>query len=239
MSTKQSPMIAKYQRFRVFWRSLNPGDTSVRGTGLSRCRTGTTVLAGRSVVDAWWTPLVAMSGGSMAVQSRTYFLDKARDLASARFAPRVVSMSPYDVAVDDFLTRYASTLTSFDSTAAANLWATPGMILDDRSAGVIEDRETMAQGLERAYNLYRELGLAAVGHECLKVDPLTDVIKLVHVRWHFYDADGNELTDSNAHYIVRRDNDRLYACVCIQVDDAEKIQALATERGIDLSDGSR
>lgn len=79
-------MIAKYQRFRVFWRSLNPGDTSVRGTGLSRCRTGTTVLAGRSVVDAWWTPLVAMSGGSMAVQSRTYFLDKARDLASARFA---------------------------------------------------------------------------------------------------------------------------------------------------------
>ena len=44
-------MIAKYQRFRVAWRSLDPGGTSVRRTGLSRCRMGTTVLAGRSFVS--------------------------------------------------------------------------------------------------------------------------------------------------------------------------------------------
>jgi hypothetical protein len=56
------------------------------------------------------------------------------------------------------------------------------------------------------------------------------------VRWHFYDAVGNELTDSTALSVVRHDNDGLHACVCSQVDDAEKIHALATERGIDPSD---
>ena len=39
-------MVAKYQRFRVAWRSLNPGGTSVRRTGRSRCRTGKSVRAG-------------------------------------------------------------------------------------------------------------------------------------------------------------------------------------------------
>lgn len=58
---------------------------------------------------------------------------------------------------------------------------------------------------------------------------------MIRVRWLFYDADGNQLTDSNSHYILRRAEDGLQACVCIQTDDVEKIQALAVERGIDLS----
>lgn len=144
-------------------------------------------------------------------------------------------MSPLDAEIDDYLTRYAATLTVYDSKAAASLWATPGMVLDDRLAGILEDRDAMAQALERSYPLYRELGLASIGHECLEVEPLTDRITLVHVRWRFYDADGNQLTDSFAYYIVRHDEDGIHACVCIQVDDADKIQALATERGIDLT----
>ncbi|MBA8824126.1 hypothetical protein FHX42_001455 [Saccharopolyspora lacisalsi] len=137
--------------------------------------------------------------------------------------------------IDDYLTRYAATLTTFDSKAAADLWATPGMIIDARFAGVLNDRESMAQGLEQSYPLYRELGLASVSYERLDTQNLTDAIKLVQVRWLFNDADGNQLTDSTAYYIVRRDNDGLHACVCVQTDDAEKLQTLAAERGIDLA----
>ncbi|MGJ9411931.1 hypothetical protein ACHAAC_04395 [Aeromicrobium sp. CF4.19] len=144
-------------------------------------------------------------------------------------------MNHTDPEVDDYLTRYAATLTAFDAEAAADLWATPGMIIDDSFAGVLDDRESMAQGLEQSYPLYRELGLASVSHECLDIQQLTDAIKLIEVRWLFHDTDGEELTDSNAYYIVRRDDDGLQACVCIQTDDAEKLQALATERGIDLA----
>jgi hypothetical protein len=137
--------------------------------------------------------------------------------------------------IDDYLTRYAATLTTFDAKAAADLWATPGMIIDDRFAGVLNDRESMAQGLEQSYPLYRELGLASVGYERLGTQDLTDAITLVQVRWLFNDADGNRLTDSTAYYLVRRDEDGIHACVCVQTDDAEKLQALAAERGIDLT----
>lgn len=145
-------------------------------------------------------------------------------------------MNKLDAEVDGFLGRYAATLTDFDSQAAASLWSTPGMILDDRFAGVLEDRDAIIRGLDRSYPLYRKLGLASVDYECLKVERLTDLITLIHVRWRFYDALGNRLTDSTAFYIVRRDNGDLQACVCVQVDDAEKIHTLATERGVDLSD---
>jgi hypothetical protein len=134
-----------------------------------------------------------------------------------------------------FLGRYAATLTGFDAKGAADLWATPGMIIDQNFAGVLNDRETIAQGLEQSYPTYRRLGLAAVTHECLDVTDLTEKITLVHVRWHFFDSEGTELTDSTAYYILRRDDAGLQACVCIQVDDAEKILALAAERGVHLT----
>lgn len=137
--------------------------------------------------------------------------------------------------IDDYLSRYAATLTAFDAEAAAELWATPGMIIDDRFAGVVNDRASMAQGLEQSYPLYRDLGLASVRHERLDTQDLTDAVKLVQVRWLFLDKDGNQLTDSTAYYILRWDDDGLHACVCVQTDDAEKLQALAAERGIDLS----
>ncbi|ATD70356.1 hypothetical protein NWF34_13705 [Gordonia sp. GONU] len=148
-------------------------------------------------------------------------------------------MNQIDPEIDDYLTRYAATLSAFDSTAAAQLWAIPGMIIDDRFAGVVDDRETMAHSLEQSYPLYRELGLASVSHECLNVEHLTTAISLVKVRWIFYGANGDQLTDSNAYYIVRRDDDGLHACVCIQLDDAEKLRALAAEHDIDIAEYTR
>ncbi|GAC66662.1 hypothetical protein [Gordonia soli] len=94
----------------------------------------------------------------------------------------------------------------------------------------------MAHGLEQSYPLYRALGLASVDHESQFVEHLTEAISLVKVRWIFRDKHGDQLTESNAYYVVRRDEDGLHACVCIQVDNAEKLQALAAKRDIDLGE---
>ncbi|MBB5836740.1 hypothetical protein HDA39_003474 [Kribbella italica] len=134
-------------------------------------------------------------------------------------------MDTIDAQITEYLTRYAETLTAFDARAAAQLWATPGMILDDRYAGVLDSREAMVEGLEQSYPLYRKLGLASVGYELLNQEQLSGAITMVRVRWLFYDADGNQLTDSNAHYILRQGDDGLQACVCVQTDDLEKLQA--------------
>ena len=97
--------------------------------------------------------------------------------------------------IDDYLARYAQTLTRFDATAAAELWAEPGVIVDDRFSGVLDDRTSMARGLEQSYPLYRALGLSTVDYELLSSTSLTGAIALLHVRWLFLDADGAPLTD--------------------------------------------
>jgi hypothetical protein len=45
-----------------------------------------------------------------------------------------------DAEIDAYPGRYAATLTAFDARAAADLWATPGMIIDKNFAGVLDDR---------------------------------------------------------------------------------------------------
>jgi len=136
--------------------------------------------------------------------------------------------------IDDYLGRDAASLTSFDAKAAANLWTTPGMIVDDRFSGVVESREAMIEGLEQSYPLYQQLGLSSVGYELLRQEELSGAITLVQVRWLFLDAEGEQLTDSVGYDILRRDDDGLSACVCIQTDDVEKLESLAAERGIEF-----
>lgn len=52
--------------------------------------------------------------------------------------------------INDYLDRYADSLSNFDAETAASLWSTPGVIVDDRFSGVIESRGQMVQGLEQS-----------------------------------------------------------------------------------------
>lgn len=71
----------------------------------------------------------------------------------------------------------------------------PGTIVDDRFSRVVESREAMARGTRAVLPPLPQLGLASVGHEVLDQNHLTDVMTLVHVRWIFFEASGDELTD--------------------------------------------
>jgi hypothetical protein len=143
-----------------------------------------------------------------------------------------------DSDIIDYLDRYAATLTAFDAEAAAELWSTPGMIVDDRFSGVLDSRAAMAEGLRQSYPLYERLGLASVTYDILDLVRMTDSITQVHVRWLFYDSDGELLIDSTSYYILRREDDGLRACVCVQTDDLEKLQALAARHGIELPENT-
>ncbi len=145
-------------------------------------------------------------------------------------------MSIHTDRIEQYLARYAASLTEFDAEAAVELWSTPGMIADDRVSGVLDTREEMVAGLKQSYPLYRELGLASVGHELLDANELSDRLVLVKVRWLFRDAEGELLTDATSYYLLRDDDAAgLQACVCVETDSAEHLQALAEERGIDLT----
>lgn len=137
--------------------------------------------------------------------------------------------------ITDYLDRYAATLTEFDAEEAARLWAVPGMLVNDSFSGVLVSRDEMIAGLTQSYPIYKQLGLGSVAYELVDVNHLTEALVLVRVRWHFLDDRGQELTDSNSYYLLRSEESGLQACVCIETDSAEKLQALATARGVDLS----
>ncbi|WP_433634775.1 hypothetical protein [Nocardia sp. CA-120079] len=81
----------------------------------------------------------------------------------------------------------------------------------------------MAKALEQSYPLDQALGLASVD--------LTDRITRLHIRWHFYDVEGDLLTDSDYEYLLRRDDDgQLRAYVAVAIDEMEKIAKLAATK---------
>ena len=145
-------------------------------------------------------------------------------------------MTISDDMISEYLTRYADSLTAFDAETAAGLWSTPGMIVNERSSGVLDTREAMIDGLRHSYPIYQRLGLASVGFELLERRDLSDRLVLVRVRWLFFDAGGAQLTDSDSYYLLRDEDEAgLQACVCVETDAAEKLEALAAARGVDLT----
>lgn len=144
-------------------------------------------------------------------------------------------MSIHRDRIDEYLGRYAASLTGFDAEAAADLWSTPGMIADDHVSSVLESRDAMIIGLKQSYPLYRELGLASVEHELVDTNPLADRLALVRVRWLFHDTEGERLTETTSYYLLRDEDDGLRACLGVETDAAENLRVLAAKRGVDLT----
>lgn len=136
--------------------------------------------------------------------------------------------------IDEFLVEYQQALSSFDADRSVAQWGAPGMILSDTFVGALSSTAEMAQGLQQAYPLYRELGLASVGHTLLDHAELTDHITRIRVRWHMDAADGTRLVDTDYEYLLRRDGDKLRAYVAVAIDEMEKLAELAAARGLEL-----
>ncbi|MEV0030594.1 hypothetical protein [Nocardia sp. NPDC050793] len=139
--------------------------------------------------------------------------------------------------IESFLDEYQAALSAFDAERSAALWGTPGTILSDGFVGTLSSHAEMAQGLAQSYPFYQALGLARVGHTLLEHIDLTPLIARVRVRWHFYDGDGNLLTDGDYEYLLRRDDERLHTYVAVAIDETEKLTQLAAAKGIDMPAG--
>ncbi|MFI9509103.1 hypothetical protein [Nocardia sp. NPDC052566] len=107
------------------------------------------------------------------------------------------------------------------------------MMVTDAFVGTVATTAEMAQGLRASYPLYQQLGLATVDHTLLEQVDLTARLTRVHVRWHFFDANGVRLTECDYEYLLRRDDDgALRAYVAVAIDEMEKLAKLAAEKGI-------
>jgi hypothetical protein len=132
------------------------------------------------------------------------------------------------------LRAYQEALSSYDARRSADLWGVPGTIVSDAFVGAFDSREAMAAGLEQSYPLYQRLGLSHVEHQTLDRIDLTERLLLVRVRWLFYDAARELLTDGHYAYLLRLDDDGLRTYVAVAIDEQQKLAELAQRKGIDL-----
>jgi GAF domain-containing protein len=134
--------------------------------------------------------------------------------------------------IEAFLLEYEDALGSYDAERSASLWGMPGTVLTDDFAGSLDSRAELVAALSQAHPYYRSLGLARVTHTLLEQAELTERITRVRLRWHFHDADGGLLTDSDYEYVLRRDDDGIHAYVGVSIDEQQKLAELAERLGI-------
>ena len=134
-----------------------------------------------------------------------------------------------------FLSEYAAALESSDAERAAALWGTPATILTDESTSIMATQDELVNRLGQSYPRYQKLGLASVGNELVELNPLTERLARVRVRWVFHDQSGAILTAISYIYLLRRDDDgALRAYVAVPIEEDEKLARLAKRRGVSL-----
>ncbi|MEV0245137.1 hypothetical protein AB0H76_00960 [Nocardia sp. NPDC050712] len=133
-----------------------------------------------------------------------------------------------------FFDEYQKALSAYDAERAASYWGMPSTIISDGFIGSVDTTAELAEGLAESYPFYQRLGLASVGYTVLDRVDLTRQIVRVRVRWHFYDAEGGLLTDSDYEYLLRRDGGHLHAYVAVAIDESEKLSQLAAARGVEM-----
>ena len=137
--------------------------------------------------------------------------------------------------VTNFLTEYGEALARYDADAGVALWGSPGMVLSDDFAQVLDDPAEMSRAVSASFPLYRALGLGQVLPGGVKVDRLSDKLLQVRLTWEFNEADGTPLTTGDYLYVLRDDDEGLRVYFAIGFDEQEKIAELAERKGVDLT----
>ena len=110
-----------------------------------------------------------------------------------------------DGGVQELLDRLARAITSGDGQAAAELWASPALVISDEQVMAVANREQVAQFFSGAREQYHSRGITDTRADVLRIEQLTPRICIVDVRWPWLDADGKEQGDESSSYILRRD----------------------------------
>ena len=111
-----------------------------------------------------------------------------------------------DGGIQDLLDRFARAITSGDGAAAAELWATPSLVVSDEQVMAVSSREEVARFFAGAREQYRARGITDTRADVLSIEQLTPRTFLVDVRWPWLDEDGKEQGDESSSYVLRRDD---------------------------------
>jgi hypothetical protein len=105
------------------------------------------------------------------------------------------------------LDRIGQALSAGDLRGIADCWEVPALVLSDEGAITITEASEIESFFTRAVEWYRSQGLMATRPELERVEPLSEKLTAVDVRWPTFDAAGTEKASERSHYILRLGED--------------------------------
>ena len=112
-----------------------------------------------------------------------------------------------NAALRSLLARLARALTSGDGEAAAEIWATPALVLGDDLALTVGSGGVIRDVFGSAKAQYDARGITDTRPDILRLDWITQRLAIVEVRWPYLAADGEEIGEETSTYVIRREPD--------------------------------
>lgn len=86
-------------------------------------------------------------------------------------------------------------------------WELPALILSDEGAIALTEADSLVSLFARAAQGYQSQGLVATRPQLERVEPLSEKLTAVEVRWPAFDAAGIQQASERSHYILRLGED--------------------------------
>jgi hypothetical protein len=89
----------------------------------------------------------------------------------------------------------------------ANCWAFPALVLSDEGAITLAEAGSLQSLFARMVEGYRASGLVATRPELERIEPLSEKLTAVDVRWPTFDASGTEKASERSYYLLQLGED--------------------------------
>ena len=111
------------------------------------------------------------------------------------------------VDVQHFLERYGASLSGGDYKDVAACWETPALVVDDSGTIPVAKASEIEGFFGQASKAYHAQGIVATRPEIVRLEPTTDRIVTVDVRWINLDSEGGEKGSETSRYVLRADDE--------------------------------
>jgi hypothetical protein len=116
--------------------------------------------------------------------------------------------------IKQFLERYGTAVSAGDLSGIANSWEVPALVLSDEGAVPVSDRSEIEGFFAQAMEAYRSQGLISTRPEIEHIEPLSEKLASVDVRWPAFGPAGQEKSSERSHYLLQLGQD---GQLCIRV----------------------
>lgn len=133
--------------------------------------------------------------------------------------------------VTAFFESYAAAFVAESVESIAGLYRFPMQFYIEDGSPVSFDAESFNTNSEKLLGVYKKLGVAAVAFDLTEELDLGPALKLATPRWHFLNAQGENIYSASARYLLQADGDTFFIRAVFVLDEPGKIKGLLEAAG--------